>query len=101
MSSLTPSSRPTSSAAASVPDPTVLLLGALAWVCGDDDRASRLLSLTGLDADHLRAHATDPAMLIAVGQFLADHEPDLLACAEALDITPAALITATRQLTGH
>ena len=82
------------------PDPTVLLLGALAWVCGDDDRAPRLLSLTGIDADNLRAHATDPAMLGAVGTFLADHEPDLIACAEALDVPPATLAAAAGRLTG-
>ena len=82
------------------PDPTVLLLGALAWVCGDDDRAQRLLTLTGIDADELRRHATDPAMLAAVGTFLADHEPDLIACASALDIAPATLAAAAQKLTG-
>lgn len=81
-------------------DASVLLLGALAWVCGDDDRAHRFLALTGIDAADLRARATDPAILGAVGQFLADHEPDLLACAEALDLPPATLAAAAGRLTG-
>ena len=82
------------------PDPAVLLLGALAWICADDDRASRLLAVTGLEPDMLRLHATDSAILGATGQFLADHEPDLLACATALDSTPAAIMAATRTLAG-
>ncbi len=78
------------------PDPDVLLLGALAWICADDDRASRLLSLTGLDVDDLRSRATEPAILAAVGGFLGDHEPDLIACAAALDCTPQAIVAAAR-----
>lgn len=77
-------------------DPAVLLLGALAWVCADDARGNRLLDLTGLDAGELRSRATDPAILAATGDFLCSHEPDLLACAEALDCTPTDLVTATR-----
>jgi Protein of unknown function (DUF3572) len=80
------------------PDPQVLLLGALAWTCADDDRAERLLALTGMDSNELRGRATDPAILGAVGAFLADHEPDLIACAEALDCTPEQLAGAAASL---
>ena len=79
-------------------DPVALLLGALAWICGDDDRAGRLLALTGMEADDLRARATDPVILAATGEFLADHEPDLIACAEALDCSPAELASAAQTL---
>lgn len=79
-------------------DPAVLLLGALGWICGDARRAERLLALTGLDADTLRAEAGTPAVLAAVAAFLADHEPDLIACAAALDIAPAALVAAGPRL---
>ena len=82
-------------------DPAVLLLGALAWICGEERRADRLLALTGLTADDLRARAVDPAVLGAIGRFLSDHEPDLVACADAIDSTPAALIQATRHITGE
>lgn len=80
-------------------DPAVLLLGALAWVCADDARGNRLLDLTGLDAAELRSRATDPAILAATGEFLCSHEPDLVACAEALDCTPTDLVAATRAFT--
>lgn len=82
------------------PDASVLLLGALAWVCGDDDRAHRFVALTGIDVAELRTRATEPAILGAVGQFLADHEPDLIACAAVLDIPPATLAAAAGRLTG-
>jgi len=80
-------------------EPSVLALMALAWTLADDRRADRLLALTGLDADTLRAGVGDPAMLGAVLAFLADHEPDLIACAENIDSTPTALIAAKEALT--
>lgn len=82
------------------PDATALLLGAMAWICADDDRANRLLAVTGLDSRELRSRATDPAVLVATGQFLADHEPDLIGCARALDCTPLDIIDAVRRLGG-
>jgi hypothetical protein len=75
-----------------------LALMALAWTLNDERRADRLLALTGLDADALRAGVGNPAVLRAVLEFLSDHEPDLIACAEALDIEPAALIAAGQEL---
>lgn len=80
-------------------EPSVLALLALAWTLADDRRADRLLALTGLDADTLRAGVGDPAILSAVLAFLADHEPDLIACAESIDSTPTALIAAKEALT--
>lgn len=75
-----------------------LALMALAWTLGDEQRADRLLALTGLDADALRAGVNNPSVLRAVLDFLADHEPDLIACAEALDTKAEALIAARRNL---
>jgi hypothetical protein len=72
-------------------DGGVLLLRALAWVCAEPTRAERLLALTGLDPSTLRSHADAPDMLNAVGAYLAAHEPDLVACAGALGISPSAL----------
>ena len=65
---------------------------------GDGPRAERLLSLTGLTADELRAGLGDPALLGAVLEFLCAHEPDLVAAAEALDVTPAQLAAARESL---
>ncbi|MGW8201174.1 DUF3572 domain-containing protein [Sphingomonas bisphenolicum] len=80
------------------PDAATLALMALGWTLSDVGRADRLLSLTGLNADALRAGIDNPAILGAVLAFLADHEPDLIACAEAIDTTPAALIAAQKRL---
>lgn len=79
-------------------DPQALALGALGWVLGDGQRADRLLALTGLDADALRAGLGDPAVLGAVLEFLASHEPDLVAAAQHLGIEPADLMAAKERL---
>ena len=79
-------------------DALTLALMALAWTVGDEQRADRLLALTGLDADALRAGVNDRMVLRAVLDFLADHEPDLIACAEALDTSAEKLILAQQEL---
>ncbi len=80
------------------PDPQTIGLQALAWTLSDGERAERLLAVTGLDADDLRARAMEPAVLDAVLGFLEAHEPDLLACAEALEIRPEELVRARAEL---
>jgi hypothetical protein len=80
------------------PDTTALALRALAWTLSDTDRAGRLLALTGLDPAALRARAGDPVVLAASLCFLENHEPDLIACADALAVTPGDLIAARRHL---
>jgi hypothetical protein len=80
-------------------DPMALALNALVWVLGDIARADRLLALTGLDADMLRAGVGNPTVLDGVLGFLESHEPDLIACANDLGVTPQALVTARRRLT--
>jgi hypothetical protein len=71
-------------------------LNALAWILADTVRAQRFLSVTGLDADGLRAAIGEPATHLAVLDFLCAHEPDLVAAAEALGLAPAEL-AATRE----
>lgn len=63
---------------------------------GDGDRAERFLALTGLTPDELRNGLGDPAVQGAVLEFLCGHEADLIAAAEALGMSPAAL-AATRE----
>ena len=79
-------------------DAAALALAALGWILADGARAERLLALTGLTPDALRGGLGDPAVLGAVLEFLASHEPDLLAAAEALGIEPAALMAARERL---
>jgi hypothetical protein len=79
-------------------DAMALALAALGWTVTDAARAQRLLDVTGLNPGDLRARASDPAVLAAVLGFLEAHEPDLIACAEAIDTTPAALVAAHAML---
>lgn len=73
-------------------------LRALAWTLGESNRAERMLAVTGLDAGDLRKRAGEPVLLAAVLSFLEAHEPDLLACAEDLEIRPAMLVAARERL---
>lgn len=73
-------------------------LRVLAWVVCDEQLGPRLLALTGLDPAELRAHAGEAALLAGVLAFLEDHEPDLKACARALDLAPETLVRARTTL---
>ena len=79
-------------------DATGLALNALVWTLGDEDRAQRLLDVTGLDPSDLRARAGEPAVLAAVLGFLENYEPDLLECADALEVRPETLVAAREAL---
>ncbi|MEA3017960.1 MAG: hypothetical protein QOI38_2682 [Sphingomonadales bacterium] len=79
-------------------DPAALALAALGWTLADGARADRLLALTGLTPEHLRAGLGEPSMLAAILRFLEAHEPDLVACAEELGVTPSELVEARREL---
>lgn len=79
-------------------DPHALALSALGWVLADDDRAARLLALTGLTPEALREGLGDPAVLGAVLEFLCGHEADLVAAAHELGVEPQALAAARQAL---
>ncbi len=64
----------------------------------DGRRAERLLALTGLTPDALRAGLGEPSMLGAVLEFVAGHEPDLLAAAADLDLSPQSIVDASGRL---
>jgi hypothetical protein len=71
-----------------------LALNALVWVLQEPARADRFLGLTGLSGDDIRGRISDPALLDAVLGFLEAHEPDLVACAKALEVQPSILVSA-------
>ena len=75
-----------------------MALHALAWTLAEQQRADRMLALTGLSGDDLRERAMEPAVLAALLGFLEAYEPDLIACAEALDVKPADLVMARERL---
>ncbi len=79
-------------------DPQTLALSALAWTLGEDARAARFLALTGIAPETLRAAADAPATLDAVLGFLEGHQPDLIACADALGVSPERLVAARERL---
>jgi hypothetical protein len=79
-------------------DDEALALGALGWTLSDDARAARLLALTGVSPDLLRERLEDRAFLAAALLFLEAHEPDLIACADALGVTPGRLVAAREGL---
>ena len=72
-------------------DHDTLALSALAWLLSDEARASRFLDLTGLDPADLRARAGSREVAVATLRFLTAHESDLVACAQALEVSPARL----------
>ena len=79
-------------------DPRAIALSALAATLTDERRARRFLDLTGIGTDELRARAGDPVLLSALLGFLEAHEPDLIAIAGRIGVTPEELVAARRAL---
>ena len=71
---------------------------ALAWCLEDSRRAERLLGLTGLTTNDLRGRIEQPAVQAAVLGFLEAHEPDLVACADAIGAKPEVMVAARAEL---
>ena len=79
-------------------DSFAIALSALAATLTDERRAERFLSITGLSPDGIRDALGDRHTLAACLAFLENHEPDLLAVAEAIGEKPATLIAARAEL---
>ena len=75
-----------------------IALRALVWTLADEKRAERLLSLTGLTPDRLRAGLSERGVQAAILDYLAYYEPDLIAFAEAEGLGPQDIMTAGRVL---
>jgi hypothetical protein len=73
-----------------------LALQALAAIIADEPLRERFLALTGFDPATIRARAAEPDMADAVREFLAGHEPDLIAIAAKLGVTPDHLVGMVR-----
>ena len=85
---------------AKISDSSTLALQALGWALADEKRAERFLALTGLTPDILRAAVSQAGTQAAILRFLESHEPDLVACSVAIDVSPEALVAARRELEG-
>jgi hypothetical protein len=79
-------------------DASTLALNALGWILADNDRATRMLSLTGLTPDGLRGAVSETTTQAAILAFLESHEPDLIAAAEACGTSPAHMVRARQEL---
>ena len=79
-------------------DDRALALSALAWIVKDERRAERFLGLTGLTPTDLRSRADSLEVGAATIRYLAGHEPELLACAQAIDVSAPALVAAGERL---
>jgi len=71
---------------------------AIGWIVSDGPRSERFFGLTGLDGDQLRGGLNDPSVLGAAIDFLLAHEPDLIACADALEVAPERLAAARAEI---
>jgi hypothetical protein len=79
-------------------DDETLALRLVGWIVADAERADRMLALTGLDASSLRASLSDPATLGSLMDFVINHEPDLLACAQQLAVEPGKLVAVRERI---
>ena len=73
-------------------------LQALGWLAADDELFGTFLGASGAQASDIAAAAQSPEFLGAVLDFLAAHEPDLVAAAEELGVKPAELMAARERL---
>jgi len=79
-------------------DASGMAVQALAWALMEESRAERLLSLTGLTPEGLRNSIHERGTQAAILSFLEAYEPDLIACAAVIGISPALLVQARREL---
>lgn len=75
-----------------------IAIAALGFVAADSELLPRFLAITGIEIGTIRAAAREPGFLAGVLQFIAAHEPTLLAFAESAEIEPAAILGAMRAL---
>jgi Protein of unknown function (DUF3572) len=71
---------------------------ALGFIAADPQLLPRFLALSGIEPSAIRAAAQEPGFLAGVLNFIAAHEPTLLAFAEHAAINPEAVLKAMRML---
>lgn len=75
-----------------------LAIQALAFVASDPELLPRFLSITGIEAQHIRRAAQEPGFLAGVLQFILAHEPTLLRFSQETGIAPGDVSSAARAL---
>lgn len=76
----------------------VVALRCIVEIAGDEDLGPRFLTLTGLDADGLRASLSERSTLAAALGFLLEHEPSLLTVAGRAGLKPEEITQAAAAL---
>lgn len=77
---------------------SALAYQALAWALMEAARAERLLALTGLTPEGLRQSVHQRGTQAAILSFLEAYEPDLIACADVIGVSPIQLVRAREEL---
>lgn len=77
-----------------------LALQCVVFILGEDALRDRFLALSGLDGADIKSRVQDTEFLASILEFLISFEPDLIACADALEEKPETLVTAWRALGG-
>lgn len=78
-----------------------IAIAALSHIASEPSLFERFSGLTGLAPADMRNAARSPGFLPAVLDFLAGHEPDLLAFAAASGLDPARIMAARDLLAGR
>lgn len=75
-----------------------LAVEALGFVAADPELLPRFLAISGIEASAIRRAAMEPGFLAGVLQFVAAHEPTLIAFATHAGVDPASVGAALRAL---
>jgi Protein of unknown function (DUF3572) len=75
-------------------------IDALAYLSNTPDLMQRFLALSGIEASHIRAAASEPHFFAGVLKFFLAHEPSLLALCEATGTPPQSVQAALAALPG-
>jgi len=78
-----------------------MALDALVFIIENIQLRGRFLDLTGLNPDELRDRIMDPALHVAIIEFLLAHEPSLIEFTAARNIGPQLPAQAHAALTAH
>lgn len=73
-------------------------IDAISFLAGDPPLLGRFLAMSGIEPDQIREAAEAPGFYAGVLQFIAAHEPTLLAFAGAADVAPETVLTALEAL---
>ncbi len=66
----------------------LLAIKAISFIAEDDDRISRFLALSGVDAGDIRGRMADPVFLGGVLDYFLQYEPDLIEFAQWAEVDP-------------